>query len=285
MMIASPVLPQSDESVSSRSMDFDWSELQASLIKSLGVKMSRRTISTQDMGEMDVPLTTGLVHAKPSEYSDSPRAVSIGRRLQNAFLFRLAATGIFSEGVWLDVGGTRSYGDWLKIPPGRYEVFNLAGVPGTTVVGDFNDADSMDFSRQYDGLISLNSLYMARRPETAVANIMRLLRPGGLAVLDLSVHAYWYVSDDGDHWATFTPLQAADLLSPYMENFLLVPVGNLFEACLDYYARRSKFRQFQQLIRAIGLFVGRRDRDPRTAMHYMAIGQRNKVNPSATLED
>src|SRR6267142_5874842 len=185
----------------------DWGTLQSSVIANLGVRIYEKTVRTRCCGEVVVPLTSSFVRARPSDYKDSPNRVSLNRKLLNASLFRLTRTGIFSRGRWLDIGGSRAYGDWLKVPPARYDIFNLPESPDTTVAGDFNNGESIDYSKQYDGLISLNCLYMAMKPEAAVDNIMRLLKPQGLAVLDFTSNAYWYVSEDGDHWMTFNPLQ------------------------------------------------------------------------------
>lgn len=82
---------------------------------------------------------------------------------------------------------------------------------------EMGELESIDYSKQYDGLISLNCLYMAMKSEVAVDNIMRLLKPGGLAILDFTSHAYWYVSEDSDHWMTINPLQVTNLVRPYLE--------------------------------------------------------------------
>lgn len=260
--------------------ELDWGKLQASVISNLGVKIYEKTVKTRCCGEVSVPLTSSFVRARPADYQYSPNLVSLKRKLLNAFLFRLSQTEMFSRGDWLDIGGSRAYGNWLRVPPARYDIFNLPEVPDTTVSGDFNNAASIDYSKQYDGLISLNCLYMARKSEVAIANIMRLLKPRGLAVLDFTAHAYWYVSEDGDHWMTFNPLQVTHLVRPYMENFLIVPIGNLFEACADYYARRIRIQSafMGQLVRAAGHVIGRMDRQPHTAMHYIVVGQKSEIS-------
>ncbi len=247
------------------------------LVQFLDLKQVVKKIPVRGGDEISIPLTTAFVSCSRAEYSGSPRAFTISRQLENAFLNRLKRAGAFSSGEWLDIGGTRHYGEWLKISPPRYHVFNLPNTPETTVEGDFDDADTMDFSKLYDGLISLNCLYMSRNPQKALTNIFRLLKPGGLALLEFSSHHYWYLSEDGEHWSTFNPWTVTNLIQPFMTDFLIVPVGNLFQACVDYYARKKQARilSIDLLLRNAGHFMGRYDLEPRTAMHYFLIGKKN----------
>src|SRR6185295_2848711 len=97
-----------------------------SLLESLQVKNLQIEIISPAVGARAIPVTTAFVSAKAHEFKNSPRAVSVGRKLENAFLYRLKQMGLFSEGDWIDIGGSREYGEWLQVPPARYDIFNLA---------------------------------------------------------------------------------------------------------------------------------------------------------------
>ncbi len=245
-------------------------------LKSLGLSYCPLDIRDIAGRQFCVPLTKPYNYASTKEYSGSPRRYSINRQLQNAFLGKLKAAGLFESGQWLDVGGDPAYGDWLQVPRERYRILNLQKQDEATIAADIQNSGTIDFSNAFDGSISLNCLYMLERPEMSLKNMMRLLKPGGFAVLDFTAHHYWYVSNDGDHWNSFNPFRITRLVAPYLDDFVIVPLGNLFQAACEHYARRRIFRPLASLIRGMGMQLGRLDKDPRTAMSYMVLGTRRK---------
>src|SRR6185436_16912761 len=101
------------------------------LLQKLGIRLNAFRSGSAD-SSMSIPLTTAFTSAKKSEYLASPRAVSVSRKLLNSLLFRLKQTGLFNEGNWIDIGGSRVYGDWLGVAKERYDVFNLPQVSDAT---------------------------------------------------------------------------------------------------------------------------------------------------------
>jgi SAM-dependent methyltransferase len=237
---------------------------------SLGV--TRRPVEVRSpRGPIRVPLTSGFFRIDRREYRASPRPVSLTRKMLNSVLWRLARAGLFETGRWADVAGDRGYGDWLGVPPSRYDVLNLPGVPGATVFGDFDDPVGFDGLGPYDGVLCLNSYTYSRRPEVAVANTFGLLRPGGIAVLDFPVSHYWYAGDDGDHWQTYNPFLVDTLVRAHCGDYVIVPVGNLVHAAADFYGRRGWLKPWSGLLHAAGLLLGRLDSSPQTALHYVVL--------------
>ncbi len=57
----------------------------------------------------------------------------------------------------------------------RYDVFNLPGVENANLTGDIQRCNRPDLQRRYDGVISLNCLYMMQNPEAAINNMMKLV--------------------------------------------------------------------------------------------------------------
>lgn len=242
----------------------------ATCLKSLGVSINPAVVQAPS-GSLRIPLTTGYNRIARHEYRASPRPVSLMRKMLNAMLWRLTRTGLFEQGHWVDVAGYRGYGDWLGIPPQRYDILNLPGVPGATVSGDFDNPTGFALPQQYDGVLCLNSFIHSRRPEVAVANTFSLLRQGAVAVLDFPVTHYWYYGDDGEHWQTFNPFLVDTLVRPHCNGYVIIPVGNLFHAFVDYYSRRNRLKGYSSLLHAAGLFFGRLDSSPYTALHYIVL--------------
>ena len=179
---------------------------------------------------------------------------------------------MFATGRWLDAGGTRAYGDWLGFAKDRYDIFNLPGVPDATIEGSWDDASSFRVTQPYDGLLSLNGLFLAKDYRIALANLFATLRPGAMCVLDFNSIPYWYVASDGDHSVTFNPLVIAVELQKYLRSYVIVPIGNLVCGSADYYARRIKSRPLMNLVHAAAATLARLDHSPKTALDYIAVG-------------
>ena len=222
----------------------------ASIRKGIGVEPVPMELADRTLGVVRVPLTSGIYRVARHEYRGSPRPWSLMRKLLNGVLCRTARTGLFQEGRWVDVGGSRLYGDWLGIPHERYEVLNLPGVADATIAGDMDREGGMELGALFDGVLCLNTFIYARSPEIAIANTAALLKPGGTAVLDFPMSHYWYIGEDGSHWQTFNPFQITNLLHPHFPEFFIVPIGNMLQSCLNYYARRRRLRSASGLIHA-----------------------------------
>jgi hypothetical protein len=242
------------------------------VVSVIGVSPAARTVSTHLFGEVDIPLTTNFVDIRASSYRGSPRPVSLNRKLQNSFLARLSSAGVFATGRWLDAGGTRAYGDWLGFEKDRYDILNLPGVPDATIEGSWDDAASFTVTRKYDGLLTLNGLFLSRDYRIALANLFATLRSGAMVVLDFNSIPYWYTSSDGDHSVTFNPLVIAAEMQKYLKAYVIVPIGNLVCGAADYYARRLKSRPMSNLVHSVAATIARLDRSPRTALDYIAVG-------------
>lgn len=150
-------------------------DLRTLVIKSLGVSRSDYTLKDETGKVVTIPLTSNFVRALKQKYKASPRPFSFERKLQNTLLRCLVEAGLFTAGMWIDIGGTREYGNWLGFDKERYDVFNLPGVENANLTGDIQRCNRPDLQRRYDGVISLNCLYMMQNPEAAINNMMKLV--------------------------------------------------------------------------------------------------------------
>jgi hypothetical protein len=251
-----------------------WTETRAGLLESTGTAMKPRLINSGALGTITIPMTNGFTTARASEYKGSPRPKSIPRRLLNTFLNRIRQSGLFKSGRWIDVGGTSEYLDWLGVPADRRDILNLPGVPTITIEGDFNRPETMKDIGGFQGLLCLNCLLMADDPKAATGSLFKLLEPGMPFIIGFNYPHFWYVAPDGEHKFSYNPLNVHQLVSLHSDDFVIFPLGNLFQGFLEYYADRPGIRRLflSPLLRRLAMTVGRLDREGTTSMLYMAVG-------------
>jgi len=133
------------------------------------------------------------------------------------------------KGRVLEVG-TPDYSKIYDSGITRQDVLNVNDDPGTTIHGDFEDEETLP-PNAFDCVIFTQALQYAYRPEAALRNLYRSLKPGGVLLATLpaitpvdNVEWQWY-------WA-FAPKVANRLFEESFGpgNFTLDVYGNVFAA-------------------------------------------------------
>lgn len=166
----------------------------------------------------------------------------------------------------LDLGSKRApYRQWLRCR--RFEALDLLPATGPDLVGDAHRLPIRDGA--YDAVIATQVLEHCHTPERVVAEIHRVLKPGGVLVVSVPF-VYVLHADPWDFWR-FTEYALRHVLRPFAE-VQVWPLGNRFTTLWDYLtghasALRYLNRPLSPLVRALGA-------NPRSPHGYLALARK-----------
>lgn len=169
-------------------------------------------------------------------------------------------------------------GDLLDVASTHRRVAELLGRPvktmdiaeGADFIWDVGKFPMPSLDQAFQVVTCFNYLLLTENPSNVIANICRFLKQGGVAILSFSSLTYWYRSNDGIHRQSYNPDSIEFLLKPYFQEIELYPVGNFLQATMNYYAKKSP-RWLSIFLRNLAYFVGFWDKDPKSAIEYIAV--------------
>ena len=106
--------------------------------------------------------------------------------LRRAILHWLCDKGVLLKGKVLNVGAGDDLYKYRRYLPNitEYVCLDKVKTPNINILADAENM-SMVESKSFDGVLSTSMLYYPENPERAVAEIYRVLKDGGLALLEL----------------------------------------------------------------------------------------------------
>jgi len=201
------------------------------------------------------------------------KQISLQRSLLDTALHKLKPFFLPNRLV-IDVAGG-GYDDFFGIPKENYAALNIDGSSHSTFVEDAEGECRSVASNQYDIALCLNYLLLAENPGRVVANMHRFIKKEGVAIFDFIGLSYWYLGGDGRHWHSYNPYSISKLIIPHFSDYVIIPVGNWFQATCNYYAKQHSNNLFiRRFLTTLGVWMGGFDRSPMSAIHYVVVAKK-----------
>lgn len=215
-------------------------------------------------------LTENYTRPKVSNLKDSKlRSKSLQRQLLNSVLADLKP--ILPNGKLIDVAGSLEYGRFLGLA--EEDVVDLNISEKASYREDAEGKCSNVPRDFFSSALCLNYLLLSKKPELVIKNISSFLKPEGVALIDFIGLSYWYFARDGRHRNSYNPSMILDIVDDNFSDWVIVPIGNFFQAMCNYYGKRFDTKYNTWLIR-LGKLLGRFDKSPLSAMHYLVVAKK-----------
>jgi len=166
----------------------------------------------------------------------------------------------------LDVAGAGRYAEIIQCN----DIYTLNIVGNASYNEDIEGDCSTVPRNSFDRVICSNYMLLAKDPKKVIDNIYSFLKPKGKAIIDFHSLLYWYKGGDGQHWQLYNPT-SIDFYTSAFKHKIFIPLGNSFLACLNYYQKSYTHNKLINLLFNIIAKLGSFDKNPDTAITYMAI--------------
>ena len=215
--------------------------------------------------------TENIVAFPKKKWKASPKPIRIQRKLLNSILYDLSQM-ITGDSTLLDVASSgKRYGRFLGLEDKNIYPLDIAMSAETAYVDDI-EGPCQEVPRNYfDTALCLNYLLLAKSPYKVIENISSFLKQNGIAIFDFASLNYWYLAHDGRQWYSYTPSFIADVMGNNFSEFIVVPVGNFFQAAMNYYEKKYRSRFTTYLLKVFSALVGSFERYPSSAITYLIV--------------
>ena len=246
-------------------------EWQKKVSKLLGQELIRWD-GNKENGFLDkIILTKNYTKPKINNLKNSNlRSKSLQRQLLNSALFDLRE--ILPDEKLIDVAGSLEYGKFLGFSSDN--IFSLNISEEATYKEDAEGECSGVPRDFFSSALCLNYLLLSNKPELVVRNISSFLKPQGVALIDFAGLSYWYFAKDGRHYNSYNPSMILDLVDDNFSDWVIVPVGNFFQAACNYYGKFSQSKKYGIWLMRLGKLLGSFDKSPLSAIHYIVVAKK-----------